>query len=46
MRHKPELDAKIKKLLNLIEADTDIDFVSAWVKYDFWEGRIEVNLGG
>lgn len=45
MQFKPVLDAKIQKLVQLIKPDDDVDYVSAWVKYDFWEGRIWVSLG-
>ncbi len=45
MQHKPVLDAKVEKLVRLMKVDDDIDFISAWVKYPFWEGRLNVNLG-
>lgn len=44
MQFKPVLDAKIQKV-QLIRPDDDADYVSAWVKYDFWEGRVWVSLG-
>lgn len=45
MQYKPVLDAKISRLVDIIKADQDADFVSAWVKFDFWEGRLWVSLG-
>lgn len=45
MHHKPALDTKIQKLVELLKKDDDADFISAWVKFPFWEGRIDVSLG-
>ena len=45
MKYKPVIDAKIQKLVSILKIDNDADFISAWVKYPFWEGRLNINLG-